>query len=208
VIEGWCVILVTINLSAMDTLLKYLESFAAFSPELREFLLKTVKARSIRKKEYLLKAGRSCENIYFVSKGIIHCDYEDKDRPVSCWFMKEGDVIILDSFCNQVPSDVNLRALEDATVYYISYRELHFLESNFSEFNAVTRKVTAKVLGKVWNYFRHTNHQPAELKYKFFLDYFPDLGMRIPLKLIAAFLNVSPEWLGKIRTKLNYVRVP
>jgi len=192
----------------METLFKYLVTFAPLSPELRDFLRKTIKTRVVRKKEYLLKAGRSCEYVYFVSKGIIHCDYEDKDRPVSCWFMKEGDVILLDSFCNQTPSDVNLRALEDATVHYINYRELRFLENNFLEFNAVSSRVTAKVLGRVWNYFRQTNHQPAELKYQFFLDYFPDLGMRIPLKLIAAFLNVSPEWLGKIRTKLNYSRLP
>jgi CRP/FNR family transcriptional regulator, anaerobic regulatory protein len=191
----------------MDLALKYLESFAPLSPELREFLSQCIKTRTIRKKDYLLKAGRMCDNIYFIEQGLIHCNYEEKDRPVSCWFMKENDVIILDCFCNQVPSDVNLRALEDSTVYYISYRELHFIEDSFPEFNTVTRRVTVKVLGNVWNYFRQTNNKPAELKYMIFLDFFPDLVMRVPLKLIATFLNVSPEWLGKIRTKLNYIRL-
>ncbi len=122
----------------MTELLTFLNSIHSLTAETNEYLTSTLKRIDIFKKDFILKQSHVCFNIYFVSKGLVRCFYIRDDKEVSSWFMIEGDVIVsVESFFNQTPSYESIQALEDCTLYYISYNELQFAYNNFPEFNFV-----------------------------------------------------------------------
>jgi CRP-like cAMP-binding protein len=44
----------------------------------------------------------------------------------------------------------------------------------------------------------------AEERYISFIETYPSLVQRLPVKLIASYLNISPEFLSRIRKKIVY----
>lgn len=55
----------------MKELLLYLHSIHPLTVELHDHLYKILKLKKLSKKEYLLKAGQVCHNIYFVKQGLL-----------------------------------------------------------------------------------------------------------------------------------------
>src|SRR6478736_9266227 len=109
----------------MEELLAYLNSIHPLSEEAIQYLSLHLKEIELSRKDYLLKAGRVCENVYFIKKGLVRCFYVKDDNEVCSWFMKEGDLIFsVKSFYKQIPSDESIQVLEDLTAYYLSYKEL------------------------------------------------------------------------------------
>ena len=130
----------------MKLLLDYLNSIYAMSPALIEHLGNVLKYTEVPKKDYLLKAGRICENVWFIEKGLARCFYTKDDEDISSWFMKEGDVIFsVKSFYKQEPSYESIQMLEDSSLFYITYKELQYIYINFLEFNYIRGVLTEKV---------------------------------------------------------------
>ena len=120
----------------MNELITFLDTICPLSSELKEHLRLILKTKTFLKKDFLLRAGHICQNISFIEKGLFRCFYAHGENEVSSWFMKEGDVIIsVESFFKQVASYESIQALEDCTVYYISYEQLMHAYIIFVEFN-------------------------------------------------------------------------
>src|SRR5450432_3278457 len=119
----------------MTELLIFLNSIYPLSNGLNEYLTETLKSLEISKKDFVLKQGHICYNIYFISKGLVRCFYIKDDKDVSSWFMREGDVMIsVESFFNQSISYESIQALEDCVLHYLSYKELQYAYKHFPEF--------------------------------------------------------------------------
>src|SRR5882757_6572563 len=109
----------------MISLFKYLRSIYPLSEALRDHLEDIVKEKRLAKKDYLLKAGQTCTNIYFIERGLLRSYYFKGGKEISACFMKEGDICIaVESFFTQRHGQENIQALEDCVVHYISYDEL------------------------------------------------------------------------------------
>lgn len=191
----------------MDVLFKYLESVGPLSPGLRECLTLTVKTRTLRKKDFLLRAGRICDHVYFIEKGLVRCFYTEEDKQVSYLFVKDEDVIIADGFCEQIPSRAGIQAIENSSVYYISHRELNAIFQLFPEFNLVGRLLMQKQRRFALDYVYNTNLKSAHDRYQYFINNFPELVNRVPWQMVASFLSMTPVWLSEIRSKLRFIKM-
>jgi len=183
-------------------LVKFLDSIYPLSESLQEHLLHILKEKKLSKKEYLLKAGRICEHIYFIQSGLVRCFYLNETAEVSSWFMKEGDVIIsVESFFQQKPSNEYLQALEDSTVHYITYTELQNTYRQFPEFNFIGRILTEKYYTLSEQRLYSIRMKNGAERYQFLMDNFPELILRVPSKYLASYLGITEVWLSKIRGK-------
>ncbi len=127
----------------MEEVLKYLNSIYPLSDKLIYHFSTIIKPREILKKQYILKAGHTCQHIYYIQKGLLRCFYLKDNTEVCSWFMKEGDVFIsVESFLKQKPSYEYIQAIEDSMLYYIDYRDLQYIYRNFSEGNIAGRVLT------------------------------------------------------------------
>ncbi len=184
----------------MMELINILNSIHPLTQEANNYLLENLKDIELQRKDYLLKQGHVCYNIYFVKKGLLRCFYLKDEKEVSSWFMKENDVIAsVESFYNQAPSYENIQALEASILYYLSYNELQYMYNNFPEFNFIGRILTEKYYQLSEQRLYSLRMQRASEKYSYLMLTFPQLIQRVPSKHLASYLGITEETLSRIR---------
>jgi CRP/FNR family transcriptional regulator, anaerobic regulatory protein len=182
-----------------ENILGFLHAVHPLSPALRERLQLTLKKEEYKKKTLLLKENQTSNKVYFIEKGLVRVYYVKNGVEICSGLLCEGGVLIsVKSFFDRVRSEEYIQALEDLTVYYISYDELEALYLDLPEFNIVARKlITAYyVKSEERNYIlrRHT----AQEKITYFQEHFPNLLARVPRKDIASYLGVALETLSRL----------
>ena len=186
----------------MESLLQYLHSIFPLSPPLYEHLINILKTKEVRKKEYLLRTGKVCKNIFFIEKGIFRCFYLNGEKEVCSWFMKEGDVIAsVKSFYEQIPSYESIQALEDCIVHYISYDEIQNIYNTYLEFNFIARVLTEKYYALSDERLYSTKMKQAAERYKYLMGHHPEIILRVPSTHIASYLGISLETLSRIKSR-------
>jgi CRP-like cAMP-binding protein len=188
----------------MEELLLFLNSIHPLNPNTQDYLIEKLKWIEVPKKNFILKEGHICFNIYFINTGLLRCFYTKEDKEISSWFMKEGDVIIsVESFFNQLESKENIQALEDCLLFYVSYDELQYAYKNFPDFNTIGRILTQKYYQLSEQRLYSLRMQRAVERYLFLVDHFPQIIQRVPLKYIASYLGITEETLSRIRAQRN-----
>jgi len=186
----------------MEKLLQFLDSIHALSVPLKEHLSGILKTRELMRKDMLLKAGHICRHICFVQKGLLRCFYIKGDLEVCSWFMKEGDVIVsIESFFQQKESYESIQALEDTVVYYIEYSEIQNIYRRFPEFNFIGRVLTERYYTLWAQQLYGLRMKSSADRYKWLLDNYPEIILRVPAKYIASYLNIGEAHLSVIKAK-------
>ena len=162
------------------------------------------KPKKIAKGEILLKQGEIAKYGYLVRSGCLKSytlDSAGKEHIMQ--FAPEAWVISdLDSFTNKVPSLVFIEAIEDCEILPIS-------NSDFKDINSLEKEVVVEIANKYRNNLIASNKRiigllsaTAEQRYIDFTETYPTLVQRLPLKLIAAYIGVTPEYLSDIRRQI------
>lgn len=157
----------------------------------------------VKRKEHLLREGDVCRYEYYVISGCLRSYYLDEKGnevnimfPVEDWWV--GDLI---SFTDQVPSQLNIEAMEDSELWMISRDHKEMLFEKVPAFERMFRLMIQRSLAGVQQRLYATIAQPAELRYQHFIEKYPSIPLRIPQHHIASYLGITPEFLSKIRRK-------
>jgi CRP-like cAMP-binding protein len=186
----------------MHPVITLLNSIYPLTPFLQDKMADILKEKSFLKKEYLLKAGHVCRNIFFIEKGLVRCFHNSNDQEVCSWFMKEGDLMIsVESFYTQRESFESIQALEDCKVYSVGYSDLQNLYKNYLEFNFIGRILTEKYYVLSEQRTNALRMQRASDRYRFISNNHPELVKRVHSKYIASYLGVSEETLSRIKSE-------
>jgi CRP-like cAMP-binding protein len=186
----------------MDKLLNFLNSLFPLPDDLREELVRVLKARTFSRRDFLLKAGHISQNIYFIEQGLVRCFYVHREKDISAWFMKEGDVVVsVNTFYGQMPSIESIQALEDTTVHYISYEELEDLYDRFLCFNVHGRKVLTHYYLLSEQRAVSMRSMKAKERYSYLLSQHPELLQRVPRKYLASYIGVTEATFSNINSK-------
>jgi len=163
-----------------------------------------IRFKTIKKKELLLKEGQVCKYIYFVEKGLLRSYYYDDDNEITTWFMKENDFVIsVKSFYLQAKSTEYIQAIEDCTLYYISYEELNKLYVKHHSFCLIGTVLTQQYYIKSEERLLNLRQNSAIARYKFLINAHPDILNRCTNKIIASYLRITVETLSRIRGMKN-----
>ena len=187
----------------MESLLQYINSIYPLSEEIKEALSQSLKRKTFSRKEFILKEGQICKNIYFIEKGLLRCFYIKGAKEVSTWFMKEGDMVIsVESFFKQQPSFESIQVLEDCILYSMQYEDLQELYYKFPVFNFPARKITEDYYVLSEQRLNSLRMQRASERYKFLLENHTELIKRVPSKYLSSYLSISEETLSRMKSKV------
>jgi CRP-like cAMP-binding protein len=161
--------------------------------------------KSITKGSILLEPGQYCKVGYRVLKGCLRSyviDTSGKSHILQ--FAPENWVISdLESYSNKTPSKIFIDAIEDSQLEVISDKYLDTLEdldkSTLIEIHIKFRNNLIATHNRLISLLSGT----AEEKYLEFIKIYPNLIQRIPQKLIASYLGMTPEHLSYIRNKIS-----
>ena len=178
------------KIQVSDQELKNIESFS--------------RPKTIAKGEMLLRIEEVCQYTCFVTKGCLRSYViDDKGKEHILQFAPENWWISEQiSMLNQEPAMYFIDAVEDTE--YLAFDREFFQQ--FHQLIPGAREMSERLR---WNHMRSLqkrliSHLSAtgEERYLAFIKTYPPLALRLPQKMIASYLGVTPESLSRIRKDL------
>lgn len=179
-----------------------LDTFHVVSDELKEELALGFFEIEFKAGSCLLKRGNYCKYVYFVLRGIITGHAISKDQSITSFIAVEGDFIsAIDGLYGRVPSTEDMRVCEDSLLIVMHVDDLERVSSKFLEMNIAMMKI-------IEGHYLEAHHRSVFFrigtssdKYAYFLRSYPHHALRIPIKVVASFLNVKINTLKNIVNK-------
>nr|WP_294934806.1 Crp/Fnr family transcriptional regulator [uncultured Flavobacterium sp.] len=164
----------------------------------------SLESKKIKKGTVLLRQGEKVKYIYQVKKGCLKGYVTDKAAKEHILQFAPENWIITDmnSSLNDVESAISIDAIEDSEVIFFDKKLMHNLET-------IKHETLLREMKRLHNHVIANNKRliqllssTAEERYLAFIETYPSLVQRLPVKLIASYLNISPEFLSRIRKKI------
>jgi len=158
--------------------------------------------KKVKKKEYLLKEGEICKEIFYVQKGLLRVYIINDGKEDNTWFVKEGDFITsISSFHKQQPSEHYIDALEDCEIISIKKSTLDFIMKNNHKAALFANN---ELFNKLCDYQEQASalrFMSAENRYSYLFEQQASIFNRLSQKHLASYLGVDTTYLSKIISK-------
>ena len=191
---------------AFDNLFKVMSRHIPLSEELKGILLKNGTLISIKKKEYLLKAGDICRHGYFICEGYLahlYLNDDGEDFVIGFSDRTTNPYLSAPSYISGKESSFELMALKDSRVLAFTKEFLEQTAYDSPDFSKFYIHIIAGGLLKQYEYSAiRLSCSSRELLIRFNKVY-PGLIDNIPDKYIARFMGISQEWFSKLKKALN-----
>jgi len=158
-----------------ESLKKHIREYIDISDEKLEKYCNAFTLQEVKKKEFLLKEGSICTYEGFVTKGCFKVFHTDRnaDEQILYFGIENWWISDIDSFINNIPSKLNIQALEDSEILIIKKADKEKLYSEMPEIERLMR-----------------------LKFQMSI-----IALQRNIQ-IAAYLGVTPESLSRVRRKI------
>ena len=158
--------------------------------------------RLVKKGEIIQQQGARIHKGYFVKSGLLRSYSMDEQGKISVFmFAPEGWLISdIQSHTFNEPAELFIDALEDSEV----------MEGGTSrfDFNLISKEQQQEMVLKLLRRVAVLQKRvimlmsaSARERYEHFLETYPQLVNRVPQKMIASYLGITPEALSTIRAK-------
>ena len=159
--------------------------------------------RSIRKGEYLLRAGQPNNHVAFVNQGCFRSYSIVRDQEITNFFIFEGEYAAdYDNFLLRKPAAENLQALEDAEVILLHYDDMQTLYEKIPAWQKFGRLMAEYLFIHISQRARDLQYHSPEDLYLRMIKNSPHVLERVPQQYIASYLGIQPESLSRIRKRV------
>ncbi|MBL7862867.1 MAG: Crp/Fnr family transcriptional regulator [Cyclobacteriaceae bacterium] len=171
--------------------------------EEEQYFVSLLNPQKLKQGEFIEKSGEITHHFIHVISGCLMTYYTNKEGndqviqfATAGWWT--GD---LHSLTTQQPSIYTTRALADSEVLLLPHLRMEELMLRFPKFERYFRIMFQNSLVTHQKRIIEAFSLPAETRYNNFQKRYPQLEQYVPLKYIASYLGITPEFLSKIRRK-------
>lgn len=157
----------------------------------------------LKQGEFVETVGKVTTNFIYVNSGCLmtyFTDAEGSDHVIQFamagWWT--GD---LHSFTKSEPSIYSTRTLADSEVFYLPKADMETLLEKFPKLERYFRILFQNSIVSHQHRLIQNLSVTADQRYENFSKRYPSLEQYVPLKYIASYLGITPEFLSKIRRK-------
>jgi CRP-like cAMP-binding protein len=150
-----------------------------------------LKKRQIDKGQVLQRAGELNSKVYHVKSGLLRSYSIDKKGKEHIFMFAPEGWVIGDHVSPEEPSMLFIDALEDSQVIVA--------EKNIEKENDAKKLI--KRLEVLQKRVIQLMSSTALERYESFVSTYPDVSQRIPQRMIASYLGVTPEALSKVKSE-------
>ena len=185
----------------LDNLAKHIH----LTPDEQDTFTSYLQSRKIKRKQFLLTDGDICRYSTFVTSGCLRGYTVDKSGIEHVLSFAPPDWWIADmySLLSQKPGILNIEALEDTEVLLLSKANQEKLYQQIPKFEHFFRILTENSLVASQQRLIDGLSLTAEERYNNFCKRYPTLIDHLPLKQIASYIGVTPEFFSRMRNKRN-----
>lgn len=176
--------------------------FGIIQPNDLQIISSFFKPAFLKKNDYFLRTGRSCDQLSFVQSGYLRVFKATEDKEVTQWISTPGYFITdLSGWLFESPARWTIQALHDCTLYTIHRKDYKKMGTLIPEWHELEKLFIGKCFtileDRIYNHLSMT----AEERYTFFFERNKELFHRVPLQYIASMLGMTPETLSRLRKK-------
>lgn len=186
-----------------QVLVEHIGRLVDLDADTREALLACMRLRLVKKGQYLVHAGGLDRSTYFIVTGCLRSYFIDREGqehvvqfPMEGWWA--GD---LRSFILQQPAQLHLQAIEDCRLLELPHSDLHELYERSPRWERYMRIIMQRSLVSFQERMVQVFSQTAEERYDAFCARYPQLEQRIPQRLIASYIGITPEFLSRLKAR-------
>lgn len=184
----------------------FLESLIKFFPDdiaVHDFIVSNTTNVTLKKGELLSQSGSYNRNINFVEKGLLRTFHLQNGKEITTNFYPEGRLVAnIDTLFQNVATSNNIEALEDSIILSCDYEMLDKLCQESLAASNFARYILSHLLIQATERISSLQYMSAKEKYQELLQDNKAILQRVPLRIIASFLGISPETLSRIRTNV------
>lgn len=186
----------------MQSLLKHIKTIHPISAPAEKALLEICKEVQFHKGADIQAIGHTCKTIYFVKKGCARVYYFKEDIDITESFEFENAFVArAESLFTGKPSLKAIQATEDTTLIAIDSNKLFQLFDLYADLERLFRKIIEASYVNTVNRIESLQFNTADQRYYNLLKDHKNILKRIPLKLIASYLGITPVSLSRIRAQ-------
>ncbi|MGN6567599.1 MAG: Crp/Fnr family transcriptional regulator [Flavipsychrobacter sp.] len=184
-------------------IIQHIAAYADLSDAEIQLLGNYLTSISVAKKEYLLKEGQICRNLYFVERGCLRMYFiNDKGTEQTTQFAIENwwlaDYM---SYDRQQPSQFHIQAIEHSEVYTLDHKAQNELIASLPQIERYFRLMLQKAYAASQMRIKYLYELSREEGYRHFAANYPAFVQRIPQYMLASYLGFTPEYLSELRKK-------
>ena len=149
-----------------------------------------MKRINIKKGEVLQKSGELDSKVYHVVSGLLRSYSLDEKGKEHIFMFAPENWTIGDALPKDVPCELFIDALENSDVWVLEkdiQREAQNIGAFIKRLSVLQKRVIMLMSAS------------AIQRYEHFEQTYPDIIQRVPQKMVASFLGITPETLSKIR---------
>ncbi|MCR4810142.1 MAG: Crp/Fnr family transcriptional regulator [Prevotella sp.] len=157
--------------------------------------------RKYAKNEIILREGETCENIYWVVKGLVRQFYYKNKKELTEYMATENSIVMcIESLFLEEPTRLQIQALEPSIIYSLPKAELEQAAIKCVNIQMLYRKILEESLIISQHHADMLRFETAQDRYAKLVKRSPQLVLRAPLVYIASYLQMTPETLSRVRT--------
>ncbi|MFD1258537.1 Crp/Fnr family transcriptional regulator [Mucilaginibacter terrae] len=179
----------------------YLRTNTNLPPEAISQIISFALLRSLRRNEYLFSTGEICRHKVFVVSGMLRTFNTSADGGEHILQFSAENSWTLDpeSYDRQIPSLVSIAAVEPTTILYWQKADFNVLLTEIPQFKSFADQIISRNIYYSRQRILKALSNTAEEKYEDFVKEFPGYLLRLPLRMIAAYLGISLKTLTRVR---------
>lgn len=188
-------------MAPFDVLRAYLAARAVLTAQEFEVVGAAFTPLSLQSGEYLQRAGEVARHAVFVAQGCLRSyviDADGKEHVVQFapeeWWLADAN-----SLRNQTPSQYFIDAIEASDVLLVDGPGHDALVERVPGYAAAFRVGLQRHIAAKDERIVRSLSATAEERYLDFLRMYPSIASRVPQRMLASYLGVSPETVSRIR---------
>ena len=187
-----------------DNLRKNINQVEIYADDEFDFFVSSLEVVHLTKGDYFLKEGQISNHIAFVEKGLaMYYKILDGVEIPFDFAIENQWLAYLKSFTNRIPSDMNIRALEDTILFTLEAGKMQELMTMYPKFFALRSYNVEKSLVDVAQHSANLATLDAKQRYYQLMKDKPYLIHRVPQYYVAAYLGIKPQSLSRIRKEVS-----
>ena len=152
----------------------------------------------------LIRLGETEYFLSFIESGTVRLYIPKIENDLTFGFVfNNAFVSAYDSFLTQTPSKYAIQAVEETTVWRLTYDDLQAVYSETKVGNLIGRKASEELFLIKSKRELSLLKDTAEERYLNLFTERPELIRSIPLKYIASYIGVTPQALSRIRKRIS-----
>ena len=191
----------TVSISSRDVARELARRYSTMTHEELDLLESILVPMKYAKNEMILREGETCNNIYWVVKGLVRQFYYKNGKELTEYMATENSIVMcIESLFLEQPTHLQIKTIEPTVLIAIPKVELEAVAMKSVNIQILYRKILEESLILSQVHADMLRFESAQDRYQKLIKRQPQLVLRAPLVYIASYLQMTPETLSRVRT--------